>query len=348
MNQRRVAAGTIGLLALALLLWLASEVVLIIFAGVLLAVGLTGLSRQLQRRAGISYPAALALLLAGMAVLTSVVAWWRGPPVADEFQRLAQQIPSAARSLYDKLETTAWGSFLIGTVPDVRELQTGGASSVIGRLSGMLSSTFGALGAMLVMVAIGVYGAIESRLYLNAAVHLAPPERRDRASDILLAVRRGLSWWLLGRFSSMAVVGLFTWLGLYVLDVPLAFSLGVIAGLFSFVPNLGPALSVVPALLIASSESGDLMLYVVTLYVGVQTVESYFITPLIQRKAVRLPSAMLLSMQLVFGALFGLLGLVLATPLAVTGIILVQTLYNQDTLGDPVVLLGEHPEARED
>lgn len=336
--------GIVGLVLLLLLLWLASDVILITFAGILVAIGLSGLSRQLEQLSGRSYHVSLSILLIAVAMFVAGLAWWRGPPIADEFQRLAQEVPSAAESLYEKWGSTGWGNLLVQMAPDLQQLQNGDLSSILGRLSSMLTSTFGAMGSLFVILAIGVYGGLESRLYLDAATRLAPPDKRHRTREVLHAIRRGLSWWLLGRFSSMAVVGVLTWIGLVALGVPLALSLGIIAGLFAFVPNIGPVLSVVPALLIASSQSSAMTLYVLLLYIGVQTVESYFITPFIQKKAVRLPPAMLIAMQVILGSLFGLLGLVFATPLTVTGIILVQTLYIQDVLGDQIALMGEHPE----
>lgn len=136
----------------------------------------------------------------------------------------------------------------------------------------------------------------------------------------------------------MAVVGILTWLGLVLLQVPLAMTLAILAALLSFVPNVGPILSAIPAALVGLAQSPTTALYVVGLYVAVQTIESYLITPLIQREAVLLAPALVLTMQLAFGLLFGFLGLLVATPLTVILVVLVKMLYLEDRLGEKVEL----------
>jgi predicted PurR-regulated permease PerM len=139
----------------------------------------------------------------------------------------------------------------------------------------------------------------------------------------------------------MAVVGFLTAVGLWVAGIPLAFVLGLIAALLSFVPYIGPIASVVPAALVALAESPTKVLYVFIIYGVVQLLESYLITPLIQERAVSIPPAVLISAQVIMGILAGAIGVLMATPLAVVLIVLVQMLYLADVLGDPVSTLGE-------
>jgi predicted PurR-regulated permease PerM len=138
----------------------------------------------------------------------------------------------------------------------------------------------------------------------------------------------------------MLVVGVLTTLGLWIVGVPLALALGVIAALFSFVPFIGPLFAFVPILLVASLEGNTMMIYALLVAIIVQVVESNVITPLIQKYAVSIPPAILLASQLILGILFGLAGLLLATPLALVLIILVQMLYVEDRLGEDVQVLG--------
>lgn len=155
-----------------------------------------------------------------------------------------------------------------------------------------------------------------------------------------------LSWWLVGRFASMAAVGVLTTLALSAIDMPLALVLGVIAGLFSFVPYIGPISSAVPAILIGLTESPWMAVYVVVIYAVIQFLEGNFITPLIQRRAVSLAPAVLLFSQFAMAVFYGLFGVLLATPLAIVLIVLVQMLYVQDVVKDPIKVLGEHPGGR--
>jgi predicted PurR-regulated permease PerM len=143
-----------------------------------------------------------------------------------------------------------------------------------------------------------------------------------------------LQSWLVAKLFEMLLIGGLTTLGLWLLGIELALVLGLIAGLLSFIPNIGPVLSVIPAVLLASLEGTRTMLYVVGLYTIVQALESYVFTPWMQQRIVSVPPALTISMQLLFGLLAGTLGLLLATPLVAVGMVLVRMLYVEDILGD--------------
>jgi predicted PurR-regulated permease PerM len=123
-------------------------------------------------------------------------------------------------------------------------------------------------------------------------------------------------------------------LGLWILGVPLALALGFIAGLLSFVPNFGPLIALIPAVLVGLMEGPSTALYVVILYIVIQAVESNLITPMIQKQMVYLPPAVILIGQVLLGILVGGLGLILATPIIAIAVVLVQLLYVEDVLGD--------------
>ena len=139
----------------------------------------------------------------------------------------------------------------------------------------------------------------------------------------------------------MAVVALATALGLQLLGMPLAITLGLIAGLLGFVPGIGPILATVPAALVALLQSPLQVLYVVVLYVAVQLVEGYLLTPLVQRYTVALPPVLTVVGIVLLGVLLGGLGLVLAAPLTIVVFILVKMLYIEDVLGDVMEAPGE-------
>jgi predicted PurR-regulated permease PerM len=193
----------------------------------------------------------------------------------------------------------------------------------------------------LVVIIIGLYAAATPTVYINGIVRLLPPSRRQRGRAVLRALGQALRWWLVGRIASMAVVGVLTAIGLWVAGVPLAFVLGLIAALLSFVPYIGPLAAVIPAALVALAEDPTKVIYVFALYGAVQLLESYLITPLIQERAVSIPPAVLIAAQVIMGVLAGAAGVLMATPLAVVLIVLVQMLYLEDVLGDSVSTLGE-------
>jgi predicted PurR-regulated permease PerM len=140
------------------------------------------------------------------------------------------------------------------------------------------------------------------------------------------------------------MVGVLTTLGLWLLGIPSALALGLLAGVLEFVPFLGPILSAVPAVALALGEGMDTMLWVVGLYVAVQQIEGALITPLVQQHTVDLPPALTIFAIVAFGVLFGPLGILLATPLAVVVFVLVKKLWVREVLHENTELPGE-PEA---
>ena len=115
----------------------------------------------------------------------------------------------------------------------------------------------------------------------------------------------------------------------------LALSLAILAALLTFIPNIGPILALVPAALLAMMHGPDKLIYVVSLYMGIQALESYVLTPLLQQQMIDLPPALIISMQILLGVLVGGLGIILATPLTAALLVLVKMVYIEDILQDP-------------
>lgn len=187
---------------------------------------------------------------------------------------------------------------------------------------------------IVVIFFLGIYTAATPAIYRRGLVKLVPPAHRERASEVLSDLRVTLWRWILGRLFSMSVIGVATAIGLWLMGVPLPITMGVIAALLTFVPNIGPVLSVIPPLLLALPQGMMLGVYVVLFYLVLQLVESYLLTPLVQRYEVSLPPALTISVQLLMGVLAGILGLALATPLAAATTVLVKDLYIHDVLQD--------------
>lgn len=181
---------------------------------------------------------------------------------------------------------------------------------------------------------IGLYLAIDPGRYRTGLIQLAPIDRRERTEQVLNQLGDTLQWWLIGRMVAMVVIGLLTAVGLWLIGVPLALMLGLLAGILNFIPYLGPILSIVPPLLMVVTEGPTMILYVVFLYVAIQAIESYLLTPIIEQKTVSLPPALALSTQVLMGVLFGGLGVIFASPITAVGLKLVKMLYIGDLPGD--------------
>ncbi|MDQ3256520.1 MAG: AI-2E family transporter, partial [Acidobacteriota bacterium] len=198
------------------------------------------------------------------------------------------------------------------------------------------STTLSSLANLVIILFVGIYLAADSGSYTRGLVKLFPRDHRPRAREVVDAVGDTLWWWLVGKLIAMVIVGLLTWLGLSLFGVPLALTLGILAALLDFIPNIGPIIAGVPAVLLALMISPTTALYVFIFYVVIQSLESYVLTPVLQMKTVKLPPALTIVAQVLLGVLAGGIGLILATPLAAAIFVMVKMLYVEDTLGDEV------------
>lgn len=323
--SRTAVAGLVIFAVLTLLLLVAPEVLLIGFAGVLLAVFLDGGSGFLSRWTGlprlVALPVFMLLIVGGF----TLVGWLAAPVVADQVNQLQEQVPRAFNSLRERLQSQAWGRTLMEQVNPERLMTAGRA--IAGGATTALSATFGVFGNLAMILILGLFLAADPASYRNGLRALFPPDDYPAVDHVLDELRDVLRGWLQAQLGSMAVIGVLTAIGLWALGVPLVVALGLLAALLTFIPNLGPILSAVPAVLLALAADPITAVWVVLLYIGVQLIEGNVTTPLIQQQTINLQPALTIAMQLLLGVLFGLLGLALAVPLTAVGLTLVQKLY---------------------
>lgn len=222
----------------------------------------------------------------------------------------------------------------------VAELEQIEWSEQSGRVGGVVFAAAGGLATMVLIPVFGIFFALAPKLYLGAFLHLLPMGRRARVDEVLGHVGHALRAWFMGRFVSMTVVGVGTGLALWAAGVPMPAALGLIAAVLSFVPNVGPPLAAIPGVLVGLSQSPTTAAWAVAAYVGVQAIDNYLVTPLVDQRSVDVPPATQLGAQLLLGLAAGAIGVFLATPLMIVLIVMVQAFYVQDALHDPVRLLG--------
>ena len=324
LTRGKVAGIVIGVVGLALV-YVAADLLLMAFAGLLLALFLRGgadwIARWTKLPSGLALLAFIVLIAAGF-ILVGVYA---APVVADQVNQLTQQIPRAVAALRARLEQQAWAQQIIEQVKPERLLSAG--SLLAGPATTAFAAAFGALGNLAIIGVLGLFLAIDPPTYAKGVRQLFPPAQRPRAEVVMAEVATALRGWLVAQFSSMAVIGLLTAVGLWVLGVPLIVALGLLAALLTFIPNLGPILAAIPALLLALASDPVSALWVLMLYIAVQLIEGNVTTPLIQQHTIALPPALAIGMQVLLGTLFGLLGLALAVPLTAAGVTLIRMLY---------------------
>lgn len=312
-----------------------SDVILLLFGAILLAIFLHGLANIARRYLRLSEGVSVLLVSALLVALLALGVWLLAPSVAEQVTNLRTELPQSVEKVGEYLSKYSWGKLILEQMPSNGEiLDKVNNANVLSRVGDFFSSTVGILTNVALMILLAIYLASEPKTYIKGFTKLFPRERRKRVREILYEIGETLSWWLIGKGSSMLFIGVLTWIGLSILGVPLALSLGLIAGLLSFIPNFGPILSAVPAILLAFIDSPTSALYVLILFIVVQLIESNLVTPLIERRTVELPPVLTIVSQLALAILFGAVGLILATPILAVVMVLVQTLYIQDVLGD--------------
>jgi predicted PurR-regulated permease PerM len=333
----RKTLAVLGITSGFVLLWFiliqGSQVLLVGFAGILLALLLRGLSDFLSRRAGIGEGLALLLVITGLLAAIALTLWLRAGEISQQTHTLFSQLPDAFATLKSHLSKNPVVQDIAGRLPDVDSM-LGSHGNLLSKIGGAFSGTVSFLSGMLLIFVIAIFLAADPELYIGGVVKLVPPNRRPRGRNILISTGTTLKNWLLGKLALMIFVGVATYIGLTVLGVPLTLTLAVLAGLLDFVPNFGPVIAAIPAALIALLQSPRSALWVLILYFAVQLTENYVLTPLVQKKVVKLAPALTITVQILLGALLGFLGMVFAIPLTAAAVVLIRELYIRDTLGD--------------
>lgn len=335
--HRLVLMGAVALGFFLLLagLWYAANALLLVFACILFAILLYELSVVVARRFNLKRKYSLPVVVILMFGIIGVGGYLMAPQIADQADKLAEAVPKAISELRTTLSQYDLARRLLGSIPSDEQLRTH-LASLMPNAGLFFSGVLGTLGNVLIITFVGIYFAAAPFTYINGIVMLVPHRKRARAREVMDEIGRTLAKWLVGKSISMVVVGTLTAVGLTILGVPLALILGIIAGLLDFIPYLGPLMAGVPAVLIAFSDSPTTALYVLGLFGMIQMIEGYLLQPFIEQKTVSLPPALTIVMQLLFGTLFGLAGVALATPLTAVLAVFVTMLYVQDVLGDNV------------
>ena len=332
---------TVGIVVITMLLlltlWFSLNVLLMVFAGLLVTLFFSIPTNYLHEHSPLSRGLSLLVVMLVFLALLAGFLLNFALGMNQEFERLLDILPDSWSSLEDAIRQYPLGQEAIerfGQFSDKFSMPSDKIESWSSQLTTVFSSTLGAFLNVFAVVLIGLFVLIEPDSYKRGVVALVTPRQRDEARDFLDLTYHKLSWWLLGRLISMSVIGILFGLGLWGLGVPMALSLGILAGLLSFIPYLGPVLAAIPALLVGFTQDATTMLYVSFLYLAIQFLESNVVTPLVQRKAVSIPPALLLIVQLWLGVYAGLLGLLLAEPLIVLSMLSVQRFYVKGWLED--------------
>jgi len=304
----------IGLVVSLILAWLTRVILLLLFAAIVVALLMTAMVDWLKAKLNLKQGVAFALILFAMTLIVAFTLWLSGPNIIGQFANLQADLPQAVHQLIVRVNGYGWGRWLMAQWSGYSQLSTS-VSSALTRIGGIVVSTATVLAGLVLVAFLGLYLAAEPQVYFSGIQRATPKRYRATLNACAENAVRNLRWWVLSQMLSMTAVGIIVALGLWALGVPLAGTLGVIAALLTFIPNIGPILSVVPAALLALAISPTKGLLTVMLFLLVHFLEGNVITPLLERRIVRLPPALTMSAQLLLAVVAGPLGLALAAPL---------------------------------
>ncbi|MCJ2006823.1 MULTISPECIES: AI-2E family transporter [unclassified Methylobacterium] len=357
--------AVVSFVALLALAWMSVATLFLVFAGVLLGVFLDGLTRGLGHV--LPLPRGLRLTIASLAVAAAAIGLigFGGATVVQQGRDLGQTIKSQAGTVTSWLSSYGIDLPILDSVggpdgkgkdekpapkdDDKKPEGLGGlassaikspgsllsdAGNVLGPAAAVIIGLFSALGNVLVIVFLGLSFAADPASYRDGVLRFIPPRKRDRWSKVLDGAGETLRHWLFGQLITMTVIFLCIWGGLAFLGIGGSLILGLQAGLLAFVPTVGPLVAGVIILLASLASGVNALLGALGVYLLVQCLESYGLTPFIQKRALDIPPATIFAGQLVLGVIFGLWGIALALPMMAVIKVLLEQLYVEDTLGE--------------
>lgn len=320
---KRVAIA-LGIAALCYFLWVTSDVVMLIFAAILVAILLRTVASVFTPYIGQTWSLALATILIFGSVAGFVYLF--GAQLVGQLTQLAERLPEAINGAGERLGV----DYAAQRLEDAIKSETG--SSFLSSVTRWSYSVVGAVANIVLVVVAAVYFAVDPSVYRRGFAMLFPPDQQSRVFSALDSSNHVLRLWLAGQFVTMLLVGVVSGLAYWWIGLPSPIALGLIAGVTNFVPFLGPILAAIPPLVFALSMDTQALIWTLAAVVAIQQFEGNVAMPLIQRRAVALPPAVGVFAIVVFGIAFGMPGVFLGVPLAVALIALVRNLWVRQAL----------------
>jgi predicted PurR-regulated permease PerM len=347
--------GAVLFAALLLFTWHFAATLFLIFAGILLGVALNAMSDLLGRVVRLPQALRLTIVCLVLAGMLSGVVFLGGTKIAQQATVLSNTIKSQLVNVKTFLEshgidtsffdlassgTTPSGSpetpapapSTPHSLPSASAIASSGGA-ILGQTFKVLLGTVSAVGNFFIVLFLGLAFAVQPGVYRDGLLFMAPAKHRARATHIIDRIGYTLERWLIAQIITMVAVFLVTWIGLAVIGIPSSFILGIQAGLLAFIPTVGAILGGLIVVLASLASGWVAALSAFILFLGVHALESYVLTPVIQRQALDIPPATLFSFQILLGVVFGIWGLALALPLmAIAKVMIVHFKTNDPAL----------------
>lgn len=327
---------TVAVVGLAFMAFRWLQVFLLAFGAALVAVLLRAVANPIRRRTPLNAAWSLAAAVVLLVALIALAGLFVRAQVFAQFDQLSEVLPRAWTAAQAELSTFPAGRWVLGKLQEAQNDHSAVSSLgvVAGRLGRITRVGVGALADLVLVIVAGVYFAAQPSLYRDGLLRLVPEAARGRVVMAVEEAAQSLRKWLVGTGLAMVAMGVLIAVGTAMLGLPAPLALGLLAGLAEFVPIVGAIVSAIPGLLLAGAQDVQTLTYALTFYVLAHQFEGHVLIPLIQRQVVAVPPALTLFSILAFGLLFGPLGVILATPLAVVVIVLVRRLYLHEEAGE--------------
>jgi len=356
-----IAVGGIGVvlfIALLAFAWTFAATLFLVFTGVLLAVALNAMTNRLGRLIHLPHPLRLAIVCTVLAVLACGVVLLGGATIAQQARALSDTIKAQlvnVKAFLDKngIDTSYFdlaggadkgnssGATPPGAAPASRLPSPGTLASsggaIVSETFKLLLRTVSAVGNFFIVLFLGLAFAAQPATYRNGLLFIAPRRQRARATIIIDRIGDTLERWLLAQLTTMFAVFFVTWIGLAIIGIPGAFILGIQAGLLAFIPTVGALIAGLIVVLASFASGWVAMLSALLLFLGVHAMESYLLTPLLQRQALDIPPATLFAFQILLSVVFGIWGLALALPLMAVAKVMIDYFKSDEARAAPEV-----------
>jgi len=338
MNEKQQAHGTgeklfasrvwivVGIVSITIvLLWLFKalfSLVLLTFASAMVAIYFLGFADLVQRLLHVSYGWAKTISVVFNVILLIAFFCFIGGRLSQQISSLSDTFPQTIQHAKEQISQSDLGKKAL------EKLQSPAASQKLKAVAGKLfSSSYGALSDLYIVLLISIFFITSPSLYRRGIVHLLPSKAKDEAERIIEKLYQKQKSWLKGQIIGVFFIGILTGIGLWILGMPLVLTLALIAGVLNVIPNFGPLIALIPAVLIAFMQGPNTALIVILIYQGVQIIQSAVMQPIVQKKMVSMPPALIIIGQIAMGTLGGFWGLLLATPAVVVIMTIVNDVY---------------------
>lgn len=323
---------TVGITAfviiLILIIYKTFNALLLLLAASLIALFFVAVSNKIKKWTGLKNGVSLAITIVLMVAVVGLFFWMVGAEAQQQFKEMQEAVPVMIENAQSYLNKTDLGQKISQYITDIENQK-----KVLPFLQGFFQSSFGVFGDLYVVLFLAMFLSISPFDYINGAVNLVPRRGKTIAKQLFENLGYNLQKWIKGAIISGSVVFVLSATGLLILGVDMWLILAISAGLLNVIPNFGPIIAMIPAVLVALLTSPTLALLVAGTYLTVQIIESNLITPNVQKKLLNTPPALLIFFQVLMGTLAGGWGVVLAVPMLVIVITVVKDLYLDNNTG---------------